>query len=62
MFQICSNLTMRNNKEVGKVILVSLLLTWDKLTRVLTVSTSGSDHQVNTIEKDIDPVTSLRFN
>ena len=32
------------------------------LTRVSSVSTRGSDHQANTVGKNIDPVVSLRPN
>ena len=42
--------------------MVSLLLTWDILTRVSTVSTSGNDYRANTDWKDKDPVASLRLN
>ena len=62
MFQSCSNLNMRNYIDVNKVVLVSLLLTWDMLARVSTVSTSDNDHQSDTVGKDIDPVTSLILN
>ena len=51
---------MWNQNDVNKVVLVSLLSSWDILTRVLTVSTSGNDHQANTDLKDIDPVILAR--
>ena len=52
---------MWNQNGVNKVVLVSLLSSWDMLTRVLTVvSTSGNDHQANTVLKDIDPVILAR--
>ena len=60
MLQTCSSVTMRNQN--GVVVLVFLLLTWDMVTRVSTVSLSGNDHQVNTVGKDIYPVASLRLN
>ena len=44
MFQTCLNLTMRNQNGVDKVVQISLLLTWETLTRVSTVSTSDNDH------------------
>ena len=42
---------MRNPNDVDEVVLVSLLLTLDMLSRVLTVSTSDNDHQANTLGK-----------
>ena len=59
LFRTCSNLTMRNQNGINKVVLVSLLSTWDMLTRVPTISTGGNDHQANTVVKGIDPVNSL---
>ena len=59
MFRTCSNLTLRNQNGINKVVLVSFLPTWDMLTRVPTISTGGNDHQANTIAKGIDPVNSL---
>ena len=44
MFQTCLNLTMRNQNGIDKVVQISLLLTWETLTRVSTVSTSDNDH------------------
>ena len=42
---------MRNPNDVDKVVLVSLLLTLDTLSRVFTVSTSDNDHQANALGK-----------
>ena len=60
--QTCLNLTMRNQSGVDKVALVSLLLTWDMLTRVSTVSARDNDRQANTVGKEIDPMASYRLN
>ena len=62
MFQTCSNLTMGNQNKADKVVLISLLLTWDMVTRVSTVIISDNDHQMYNVRRDIDPVASLRFN
>ena len=51
MFETCSNLTMRNQNGVDKVVLVSLLLTSNMLKRV--------NDQVNATGKKIGTVTSL---
>ena len=55
MSEPCSNLTMRNQNGVDKVILVSFLLTWNFVTCGSTVSTSDND-QFNVGEKDTDPL------
>ena len=49
MFETRSNLTMRNQNGVDIVVMVSLLLTWNMLTRILTISISDNEHQVNTV-------------
>ena len=62
MFQAYLNLTMRKWNGVDEVILVSLLLTSDILTRASAVSTSDNDHQAKAVGEDIDPMASLRPN
>ena len=58
IFKTCSNITMRNQNSVDKVVLVSLLLTWNMLRHGSTVSTSEAE-QANVARKDTDPITSL---
>ena len=50
MFQTCSNLIMGNQNGIGKVVLVSLLLNWDMLTRVSAVTASDKDHQETAVD------------
>ena len=55
MFETCSNLYMRKQNSVDKVILVSFLLAWNVVTHGSTVYT-GENEQVNVGGKDTDPV------
>ena len=48
---------MMNQNGVDKVVLISLLLTWNMLTVGSTVSTSDAD-QVDVARKDRDPINS----
>ena len=50
MSQTCSNLIMGNQNGIGKVVLVSLLLNWDMLTRVSAVTASDNDHQETAVD------------
>ena len=50
MSQTCSNLIMGNQNGIGKVVLVSLLLNWDMLTRVSAVIASDNDHLETTVD------------
>ena len=59
MFKTYLNLTMWNQNGINKVVLGSLLLTQEIITRIVTASTSDNDHEPNTIGKEVDPVTSL---
>ena len=53
---------MGNQNKADKVVLISLLLTWDMVTRVSAVIMSDNDHQIYNVGRDIDPVASLRLN
>ena len=53
--ETCSNLTMRNQNGVDKLILVSFLLTWNVVTCGSTVSTSDNDQVNNVGGKGTDP-------
>ena len=57
----CFEFNHEEENNVNKVALVSLLLTWDMITRLLS-ATSDSDFEANTVRNDTDQVTRLRLN
>ena len=57
MFGTCLILTVRNQNGADKVVLVSLLFTWNMLAGGSPVTRTD---QVNTAGKDMDPMADLK--